>query len=164
MKKALLASVMGAAFVVAGVVGVQATAAPAPALTVAVPERADDFQLTDHTRLAHQLYYFKDASAIVVMTETNGSKLSRDNAAQLEALKAAYAGKGVLFYMLNSNLGDTRDATAAEAKAQGYDIPVLMDERQLVGEQLGVQREGEVFVIDVKNNHKIAYLGPLSAV
>src|SRR5262249_35737577 len=47
-------------------------------------------------------------------------------------------------------------------KTQGFDIPVLMDEYQLVGEQLGVQREGEVFVVDVKNGHKIAYHGPVA--
>ena len=40
-------------------------------------------------------------------------------------------------------------------------MPVLMDELQLVGEQLGVQREGEVFVIDPKNGFKVAYHGPL---
>jgi AhpC/TSA family len=161
MRTALMASVMGAAFLAAGVVGVQAIAAPAPALTVAVPEKVDNFQLTDQTRLAHELYYFKDATAVVLMSETNGSKLSRDAAAELEKLQAAYKSKGVLFYMLNSNLGDSRDATASEAKAQGYDVPVLMDEYQLVGEQLGVQREGEVFVIDIKKGYKVAYHGPL---
>src|SRR6185295_957518 len=144
MKFALVATVAAAA--VAAAIAVAATAAPAPTLTVSVPDKADNFQLADQTRLAHELYYFKDAPAIVLMTQTNGSKLSRDAANQLEKLQAAYKAKGVLFYMLNSNLTDTRDKTAAEAKAQGFDIPVLIDEYQLVGEQLGVQREGEVFV------------------
>ena len=44
-----MASVVGAAFLAAGVAGVQAIAAPAPALTVAVPEKVDNFQLTDQT-------------------------------------------------------------------------------------------------------------------
>jgi hypothetical protein len=162
MKRALMASTVATALLGAAAIATVAIAAPAPTTVVSVPERADNFRLADQTRLAHELYYFKDAPAIVLMTQTNGSKLSREAASELEKLQAAYKGKGVLFYMLNSNLSDTRDKTAAEAKAQGFDIPVLVDEYQLVGEQLGVQREGEVFVIDVKNNHKIAYHGPVA--
>lgn len=161
MKRALLASTMALAIAgLATVVGISAIAAPAPTTTVAVPERADNFQLTDHTRLAHELHYFKDAAAIVLMSQINGSANSRAGAAELEKLQAAFKDKGVLFYMLNSK--DSRDAAAAEAKAQGYDIPILVDELQLVGESLGVQREGEIFVVDPKNGFRIAYHGPVA--
>ncbi len=161
MKRALLVSTMALAIAgVATVIGVSAIAAPAPSVTVSVPERADNFQLTDHTRLAHELHYFKDAPAIVLMSQINGSEGSRKAAADLEKIKASYADKGVLFYMINSK--DSRDAAAVEAKAQGFDIPVLVDELQLVGESLGVQKEGEIFVVDPKNGFKIAYHGPLS--
>ena len=160
MKRALLASTMAVAIAgVATVIGFSAVAAPAPSITVSVPERADNFQLTDHTRLSHELHYFKDAKAIVLMSQINGSDVSRKAAAELEKLKASYADKGVLFYMINSK--DKRDAAAAEAKSQGFDIPILVDELQLVGESLGVQREGEIFVVDPKNSFKIAYHGPL---
>ena len=145
---------------VATVIGVSAIAAPAPSITVSVPERADNFQLTDHTRLAHELHYFKDAKAIVLMSQINGSDVSRKSASELEKLKAAYKDQGVLFYMINSK--DSRDAAAVEAKAQSFDIPILVDELQLVGESLGVQREGEIFVVDPKSGFKIAYHGPLA--
>ena len=49
------------------------------------------------------------------MSQTNGSKLSRDAAAELAKLQAAYKDKGVLFYMINSNLADSREEAAAEA-------------------------------------------------
>jgi len=159
MKRALLASTMAVAVLGAvALIGVSATAAPTT--TVSVPERADNFQLTDQTRLAHELHYFKDAKAIVIMSQLNGSDVSRKAAAQLEKVKAAYADKGVLFYMLNSR--DSRDAAAVEAKKQGFDIPILLDEMQLVGESLGVKREGEVFVIEPKTGFRIAYHGPLA--
>ena len=45
---------------------------------------------------------------------------------------------------------------------QKFAMPVLMDELQLVGEQLGIQREGEVFVIEPKTGFKVAYHGPVS--
>jgi len=149
---------MVAALAVAGAglvgLGVQAGHVADAATVVATPERADDFQLTDHTRLAHRLYYYSYAPAIVLVTGTR-------DAAALARLNAAYKGRGVLAFMLDSNLDDSRDAVAAEATKQGIDIPILMDEQQLVGESLGVQREGEVFVINPKT-WEVAYHGPLS--
>ena len=161
MKRVLLASTMALAIAgVATIAGISAIAAPAPTTTVSVPDRADNFQLTDTTRLAHELHYFKDAKAIVLMSQVNGSSFSRAAAGDLEKLQAAYKDQGVLFYMINSK--DTRDAAAAEVKSQGYDIPVLVDELQLVGESLGIQKEGEVFVVDPKNGFRISYHGPLA--
>jgi hypothetical protein len=53
--------------------------------------------------------------------------------------------------MLNSSLSDGRDAIAAEAASQGYTIPVLDDDVQLAGEQLGVSYAGEAFVLQPKS-------------
>ncbi len=159
MKRVLVTTAIAAAIAVAGISSV--VAAPAPT-TGLVPEKVGNFQLTDTTRLAHELYYFKYAPAIVVMSQSNGSKVSREGAAELAKIQAAYKDKGVLFYMVNSNVSQSREATAKEAKAQKFAMPVLMDELQLVGEQLGVERDGEVFVIEPKSGFKVAYHGPVS--
>jgi hypothetical protein len=138
-----------------------ATVIAAPSGTSVVPERVDDFQLTDTTRLGHRLSYFKYAPVIVLMSQTDGSPLSRAAAGELAKLQAAYKDQGVLFYMINSNLSDARDQAAVEAVSNKFAVPVLMDDLQFVGEQLNVQREGEVFVIDPKAGFKVAYHGPL---
>lgn len=158
MNKLIITTAMAA--VLAGAVSVVSVqAAPAEQ---AIPERVGEFQLTDTNRLAHDLNYFKYASAIVFMSQTNGSKLSRDAAAELAKLQAAYKDRGVVFYMINSNTGDTREATAAEAAANQFAVPVLMDDLQLVGESLGVKREGEIFVVAPrKDGFHIVYHGPL---
>ena len=164
-KSVLMSSAVAAAFIgVIGVAGLEAgLAAPSPSVTapVKVAEKVDNFQLADQTRLAHELYYFKAAPAIVVMSQVNGSNLSREAATELQKVADAYKAKGVLFYMLNSNLSDTRDAVAAEATKLNLSIPILLDEKQLVGESMGVAREGEVFVIVPKDGFKVAYHGPL---
>jgi hypothetical protein len=157
MKSVLLTT--AAAVVTAAAIAASAISAPAPT-AAAVPEKVGNFQLTDTTRLAHELGYFKYAPAIVLMSQVNGGKVSREAAAQLSKLQAAYKDKGVLFYMINST--DTRDAAAAEVKSQKFSVPVLMDELQLVGEQLGVQREGEIFLLDPKAGFKVAYHGPVA--
>src|SRR5437899_3295934 len=93
------------------------------------------------------------------MTRSNGAA-SRASDAALQKLADDYKAKGVIVWALDTNLADSRDAVAAEAAKARLTVPVLMDEQQLVGESLGVQREGEVFVIDPKT-WTVAYRGPL---
>jgi peroxiredoxin len=158
MKRALLAT---AAILIAGAVTGLSAPLGVAADTGASPQRVDDFQLTDQTRLAQRLYYFGYEPAIVVMSRVNGSAYSKAASAALEQINAAYKAKGVVVWSLDSSLADSRDAVAAEAKAQNLSVPVLMDEQQLVGEQLGIRREGEVFVINPKT-WAVAYRGDIS--
>jgi hypothetical protein len=157
MRNILLST--AAAVAVVGSVGIASVAALGTQQSI--PEKMSPFQLTDTTRLAYDMQYFRYAPAIVLMSQTNGSKVSRDAAAELAKLQAAYKDKGVLFYMINSNKADTREAAAAEAAKNNFAMPVLMDDLQLVGEQLGVEHDGEVFVINPKDGFTIAYHGPL---
>ena len=139
-----------------------ATHASAPAASpAAVGAHVDDFQLTSAADLmAYQLYYYRYAPAVVLMSRVEGSKVSAAAAAKLETFKAKYAEQGVLFLMIDSSLGQSREAAAAQAAKEKLTIPVLMDEQQLVGESLGVKREAEVFVLDPKS-WRVAYHGPV---
>ena len=139
-----------------------ATPTPAHAddAQVASPIKVDDFRLTTADYHSVQLRRMKDASAIVLITQQNGCPVSRNTAASVQALQDAYKAKGVEFLLLNSTPTDTREEINAEAKSFGYDMPILLDHNQLVGEQLGVTRTAEVFVIDPKT-WKIVYRGPV---
>jgi peroxiredoxin len=139
-----------------GVSPVSATAAPA----VIQATRVDNFRLPDQNYQSHELYRMRDAKAVVLITQMNGCPVSRNTASAIKALQAAYASKGVEFMMLNSSKIDTREAVLTEAKEYGYDMPVLMDQDQLVGEQLGVTRTAEVIILDPKT-WKVIYRGPV---
>jgi hypothetical protein len=123
--------------------------------------RIDNFLLVDANFEAHELYRLGENKAVVLVTQSNGDAVMRAQAPALKALKAAYAGKGVEFMMLNSNLKDSREAILAEGQKAGYDTPILMDSYQLVGEGLGVTRSAEVIVIDPKT-WTVAYRGALA--
>ena len=159
MKPILTAAILAAAGL--GLAGTTTIIAPQAQAAAEAVQHVDDFQLTDHTRFAHRLYYYAYAPAVVIMTQSDEGPVSKAKAAELEKLAADYKAKGVLFFMLNSNLADSREAAAAWAAKTGVSTPILMDEQQLVGEALGVQREGEVFVLDPKT-WNVAYRGPLS--
>jgi hypothetical protein len=120
-----------------------------------------NFLLVDANFEAHELYRLAENKAVVLVTQSNEDATIRGQAGALKALKAAYAGKGVEFMMLNSNLKDSQAAIAAEGQKAGYDTPILMDSYQLVGESLGVTHSAEVIVIDPKT-WKVAWRGSLA--
>ena len=137
-----------------------ATQVAAQAGDTIVGMRVDDFQLVDQKGFAHQLYYYKDATAIVLMTQGNGCPIVRNAMPVFRAVRDAYADRGVEFFLLNSNLQDNQQSIAAEAEEFGFDMRVLVDEYQLVGESLKVTRTAEVFVIDPASM-KVVYHGPV---
>lgn len=122
--------------------------------------RVGNFQLLDHRGQAHELYYQNDAEAVVIMIQGNGCPIVRNAIGDYQALAEQYADRGVRFYLLNSNLQDTRETVAREAKEFGIELPVLIDDGQLVGEALGVIRTAEVFVIDTEG-WELVYRGPM---
>ncbi len=142
--------------------GAAAVAVAAQEPMAEVAPRIDNFRLVSAEGRAHELYRLKDAPAVVVVMHAAGSPDTAKVAASLEALKAAWAPKGVEFMMVNSNPHDTREMILADAQKNNISVPVLQDNLQLVGGQIGASRVGQTFVIDPKT-WKIAYSGPLSA-
>ncbi|MDB5451567.1 MAG: hypothetical protein JWO33_145, partial [Caulobacteraceae bacterium] len=143
-----------------GVFGGAARAADA-VVTTATVQRVDNFQLADQNFDSHELYRLKDAKAVVIYTTMNGCPIVRNTSAAFKELRDAYKDKGVEFMMLNSSLADNRKSISEEAKEWNYaDVPILIDPNQLVGEQLGVTRTAEAFVIDPKT-WAVVYRGPI---
>jgi hypothetical protein len=122
--------------------------------------QVDDFLLVDEAGLAHTLKYNKHARALVLVTQVNGEETSRAAAKELARLQAKYPDAEIK--MINSVIADTRETIAAEAKAQGFTLPVLDDEFQIIGESLGASYAGEAFAID-PGTFKVAYHGPVTA-
>jgi hypothetical protein len=120
--------------------------------------RVDNFTLLDHAGEAHELYYHSDAKAVVLLTHAASCPSSLASVKSIQSLQARY-GDDVRFYMLNSNLGDDRAALAKEAKEMATNIPILVDDTQLVGESLDIQRSGETIVIDPAT-WNVRYRGP----
>ena len=149
------ASVFGASLLVAGV----ALARNETPATAAAPRQVDNFRLTDNNGFAHDLRWLVDVKAIVIVSQLNGDPGSRKAGRELEVLKKAHPD--MAFFMVNSAAADGRDAIAAEAKTQGYTFPVLRDDLQLVGEQLGISYAGEAYVVEPKTL-KVLYHGPVA--
>src|SRR4051812_6777147 len=70
MRAVRITAAVAAAVVAAGGVA-WVTAATTPHGTAMAPDKVRDFELTDTTRMGHELYYFKYAPAIVLMSQTD---------------------------------------------------------------------------------------------
>lgn len=158
-----MASVAAAAFVTIGVTATgQVAGANMVAAQVKPADRADDFRLVDQNSNAHLLSYYKYATAIVIVSHVNGSSLLNDAVPQIKALQASLKASGGQLFFLDSTPGVTREGIIADMAGLDLDIPVLIDDAQLVGENLGMSRVGQALVINPKT-WKVAYSGPIAA-
>jgi len=132
----------------------------ASALAAMPGDSVKDFKAQDQDGKAHQLYGAVAPKAIVLMIQGNGCPIVRQALPALAEIRERYQARNVEFLLLNSNLQDTRDAVAKEAAEFKIAFPVLIDNKQTIGEALGVVRTSEVFVIDPATR-KLVYRGPM---
>ena len=83
----------------------------------------DNFMLPDQTGMGHELFYYKNAPAVVIVSGALGDDATKKAAAELAKLKVQYEAKGVHFVMLTSSLEDSRDELPHEAAHPGGPHP-----------------------------------------
>ncbi len=123
-------------------------------------DKVENFRLLDQKGGSHELFYYDDKKALVFLVQGNGCPFARNAAPRFQELRDIYAAEGVEFFMLNSNLQDDRLSIKEEAKEFSYDLSILVDESQIIGESLELSRTGEVFVVNTEN-WSVAYIGAL---
>lgn len=155
-----MASVAAAALVGVAANG-QTVKSMASVTDVKVATKADNFRLVDQKSKAQELYYFKNSAAVVIISQANGAAYSKAAAPAIKALKEKYGPQNVTFLLLDPTSADNRDTIAADMQKIGLDLPVMMDDTQLVGESLGVSRVSEAFVIEPKT-WNVVYHGPIN--
>ena len=132
-----------------------------PALASAA-DRVGDFSLLDHNGTFHQMSWYDDNKAIVLLVQAVGDPAAQKALADFNSLKSSYDTQGIKFFMINPLGLKDRDAVKADLAAMNVDIPVLMDDTRLISEALGIDKTGAVIIYDPKS-FKIVFRGPLGA-
>lgn len=120
-----------------------------------------NFALLDHQGVFHELYRQQNAKAVVIISQTNDCPINQKFSSTLNEIRKKYLDKGIVFFMLNPSLEDTRQTIMEEAKNYNYEFPILLDHSQVVANLLGITRSAEAVVID-PNGWKIVYRGAIS--
>jgi len=121
----------------------------------------ENFALFDHEGKFHELFYYSDKKAVVLIMQGNGCPIVRKNVSYLNELKDQYESRAVTFLMINANLQDDRFSIAKEAKEYDIKIPILEDRSQVIAEALDVSRTAEALVVNPVD-WTIVYQGPIN--
>lgn len=124
------------------------------------PERVDNFALLDHQGRFHELRQYGDSKAVVfIATDLNCPNVV-DNLHKYQLLRTTWESQGVAFLAIDSNADQQVGSVRKLAEAYHLDLPVLLDESQLIAENLGLTHAGEIIVIE-PNRHQVVYRGGL---
>ena len=128
----------------------------------AAADRVGDFSLLDEVGYFHHMSWYSDHQAIALLVQANGSAATHKALPDFAALKARYESRGIEFFLINPTGLKNRNVVKAEIEGMGIDIPVLMDDAQVVSEALGIDKTGEVFLYD-PNKFTVEFRGPVGA-
>jgi len=129
------------------------------ALSAQAADRITDFSLIDHNGKFFQLSRHADMDAVVLLT-LDDSRDARRVADDLNDVIEQFAEQKVVFYMIDAGTDANRDALQQVAKKGDITLPILMDDSQIVAQELGLARIGDVAVIDPKSK-AVVYRGAL---
>lgn len=126
---------------------------------LAAPERAGDFALLDQKGDFHQFSRYGHSEALVVYSHSTTCAESAGALDQLEELRAKWESQNIAFLVINS-AGEDIGAIRQDAETAGLDLPVLVDDSQLVAKTLRISNAGQVLVLDPQSL-SILYRGPI---
>ena len=111
-------------------------------------DRIGDFSLLDQSGYFHQMSWYDDNSAIAFLIQANRDESVEKALPEFSRLAKAFSAKEIKFFMINSMGLHNREEVQAEMARLGIEIPVLMDDAQIIGEALGIQRTAEFILFD----------------
>ncbi len=125
----------------------------------AMPERIGDFALLDQNGVHHQLSYYGDHDAVVVIAHENGNASLVEAAGKLSENFTNLEGKTAQLFLINAMNSQARGAIAASNPGE---LSILIDEAQMVSETLKLDRAGDVVILDPEML-TVLYRGQLGA-
>lgn len=149
LKISSLAKVV-AASTLSAVVGLSANAA----------ERISDFSLVDHNGKFFQLSRQTNFDAIVMLAHEDSRDVRRA-ASELADLTEQFADQNVGFYLIDSTGANDKAEMREIAEDADIELPILLDESQLVAAELGITRATDVVILDPEAK-EIVFRGALN--
>lgn len=141
--------------------GTAAAAAILSTSTFALPDRIGDFALLDSDGDFHQLSRYRNKEALVLMSFDASCTSIDSSLSSLQAMQTQWSEQGIAFALINSST-ETDVAIIRSLKADlDLDMPLLIDNGQLVSETLQLSKAGEVAILDPQGL-TVIYRGPVA--
>ncbi len=130
---------------------------------VAAPTRVGDFALLDSDGEFHQLSRYGDKEALVLMAFDASCASMQAQLEQFSELQAAWQDRDVAFGVINSGPNSDLAAARSAKESSMIEMPLWLDDGQLVTRTLGLTKAGEVAIVDPSRLNEL-YTGGMSAV
>ena len=123
-------------------------------------KKIGDFALLDHQGSYHQLRKYSDSKAVVIISMASHCFENIEKLPKYRLLRTTWERHGVSFLAIDSSEQDGLDEIRAMDGMYNIDLPILLDDSQLVAESLGITKAGEIVVLD-PSRPQLLYRGGL---
>lgn len=113
----------------------------------ATPTRRENFRLLDHKGQAFELDRHRNKKLLVFVGFDPKCEKTRALIDSVASLKARFENQGVDFYFIYPNPVKDRDHFARSTEKLGNNIPILLDEAQIIASGLGLRSVGDVSIL-----------------
>ncbi len=113
-----------------------------------IGRKIDNFTLKDFRGKVHSLADYADSKFVVVYFFGTECPLAKLYSVRLEEMNQRYAGQGVAFIGINSNVQDNITEIENHVRLHRVEFAALKDVGNVVADQFGATRTPEVFVLD----------------
>lgn len=126
----------------------------------AAPEKIGNFALIDHLGSYHQLRKYGDSKAVVIISTAAACLENIEKLPKYRLMRTTWERQGVKFLAINSSVEDDLEDVRLMDTLHNVDLPIMLDDSQLVAESLGLSKAGELIVLD-PNRFQVLYRGGL---
>lgn len=123
-------------------------------------DRIGNFALLDHLGNSHELRKYGDSRAVVLISTSAQCLENIDKLPKYRLLRTTWERQGVVFLGIDSSAEDSLSDIRQMASLHHFDLPILLDDSQLVAESLGLKKAGELVVLE-PDRFQILYRGGL---
>lgn len=123
--------------------------------------RQNDYALYDENGGFHRFSTYNNNKAIVLFVQGNGCPIVRNALTDFHAIVNDFSEKGFTFFMVNSNIQDSKETVKKEATEFNFKVPVLLDNSQILADALDITITAEAIVLH-PTTRQILYRGPIN--
>ncbi|MEQ8953284.1 MAG: redoxin domain-containing protein, partial [Gammaproteobacteria bacterium] len=131
-------------------------------LALAAPERVANFALLDHQGMSQQLRRYGDSKAVVLISVATDCQATVDQLPKFQLLRTTWENQGIAFLALAASANDSLVDLQRFDQLYHLGIPILDDDSQLVAENLGIRKSGELLIVE-PDRFRVLYRGGLDA-
>lgn len=115
-------------------------------------ERIDNFALLDQAGIQHELRKYGDSKAVVIFSAAASCDKNIDQLSNFQLLRTTWERRGFVFLGLDSSALDRLADVQLMDQLYNWDMPILLDDSQLVAENLGISYAGELLIVDPRRS------------